>query len=132
MPETPWISPYKIEPEHDKDYVAVVTYLPLRSFLNFPNFFKHVELVQKQLHQSHGVIGFKLRADIFTKKTYTISVWEDMKSYKNFVTSGEHKDIMAQVPDYLGEDRKFVTVFIKGSEYPPSWEWVMKMLKRKK
>jgi len=129
MPETPWISPYKIEPEADKDYIAVITYLPLNSYLNFPNFFKQVGLIQKQLHKSHGVVGFKLRADILTKKAYTMSVWEDAKSLKNFITSGAHKDIMADVPSYLGEDRKFVTVFIKGSEFPPSWDWAFKVLK---
>ena len=129
MPETPWISPYKIEPKADKDYIAVITYLPLNSYLNFPNFFKQVGLIQKQLQQSHGVVGFKLRADILTKKAYTMSVWEDAKSLKNFITSDTHKDIMADVPNYLGEERKFVTVFIKGSQFPPSWDWAMKMLK---
>ncbi|GJM15820.1 MAG: hypothetical protein DHS20C13_11470 [Thermodesulfobacteriota bacterium] len=129
MPETPWISPYKIEPEADKDYIAVITYLPLNSYLNFPNFFKQSGLIQKQLHKSHGVVGFKLRADILSKKIYTMSVWEDAKSLKNFITSGAHKDIMADVPSYLGKDRTFATVFIKGSEFPPSWEWAIKMLK---
>ena len=128
MPETPWVSPYKIEPDYAKDYLAVITYLPLKSYLSFPSFFKHTQLIQNQLHKSHGVVGFKLRADILTKKAYTISVWEDAKSLKNFITSGAHKDIMSQVPDYLGKHRKFVTVFIKGSEFPSSWDWAMKML----
>ncbi|MGB3365482.1 MAG: hypothetical protein WBB48_11980 [Thermodesulfobacteriota bacterium] len=129
MPETPWISPYKIEPEPEKDYITVVTYLPLTSYLSFPNFFKHMQLIQKQLQQSHGVIGFRMRADILSKRNYTISVWEDAKSLKNFITSGAHGETMAEVPDYLGEDRKFVTVFIKGKEFPPSWDWAMQKLK---
>jgi len=129
MPETPWISPYKIEPEADTDYLTVITYIPLTSYLKFPTFFKHAGLIQEQLHKSNGLIGFKIRADILTKNTYTISVWQDIKSYRDFVNSGNHKEIMDQEPEYLGENRKFVTVFIKGSEFPPSWQWALSKLK---
>ena len=128
MPETPWISPFKINPESDKDYVAVITYLPITSYFKFPAFFKHVRAIQKQLHKSYGLVGFKLRADILTKKAYTLSVWEDTKSLRNFITSGEHGNMMKETPDYLGKDRKFVTVFIKGKDFPPSWQWAHKML----
>ncbi|MEM7007761.1 MAG: hypothetical protein AAF462_01350 [Thermodesulfobacteriota bacterium] len=129
MPQTPWISPFKITPEPDKEYITQITYLPVRSYLDFPGFFADVEKVQAQLQKSHGVIGFKLRADILSKKAYTISVWEDAKSLKEFITSGVHKEVMASDAKYLGDDRKFVTVFIKGSEFPPTWEWVFKTLK---
>ena len=129
MPESPWISPYNIKPDFDKDYIAVVTYLPLTSYMYFPKFFKQVSKIQKQLQQTPGVIGFKLRADILIKKAYTMSVWEDAASLKNFITSGEHKKIMEETTTFLSEDRKFVTVFIKGAEFPPSWDWAMKMLK---
>lgn len=129
MPETPWISPFNIKPEPDKDYIAQITYLPLTSYIHFPNFFKHVKLVQNQLQKTHGLIGFKVRADILTKKAYTMSVWEDAMSLKNFINSGAHKDTMKESTEYLGKDRKFVTVFIKGSEFPPSWDWAIKMLK---
>lgn len=129
MAETPWISPFKIEPESDKDYLAVITYLPIKSYLNFSTFFKDVGKIQDQLQKSYGLVGFKLRADILSKKTYTLSVWEDSKSLKKFLTSGAHGQIMTEPPDYLGSDRKFVTVFIKGQDFPPSWDWAMKMLK---
>lgn len=129
MPETPWISPYKIKPEAQKDYAVQITYLPLTSYKYFPKFFRDVEKVQIQLQQSQGIVGFKLRADILAKKAYTLSVWEDARSLKNFITSGKHKKTMNESPVYLGKDRKFVTVFIKGSQFPPSWEWAMKMLK---
>ncbi len=129
MPETPWISPFKITPGPDKDYVTVITYLPITSYFRFPEFFRDVRAVQDQLNKSYGLIGFKLRADILAKKTYTLSVWEDAASLKKFITSDAHKETMAKNPDYLGVDRKFVTTFIKGSDYPPSWDWAMKRLK---
>ena len=129
MPETPWISPFKIKPEPDRDYLAVITYLPLRSYFDFPKFFNDVQKVQAQLHKAHGVVGFKLRADILSKKSYTLSIWEDAKSLREFITSGAHKDLMASDAKYLGDDRKFVTVFLKGGEYPPSWDWAFKMLR---
>ncbi len=130
MAETPWISPFKITPEPDKDYIAVITYLPITSYFKFPEFFRDVRTVQEQIHKAHGVIGFKMRADILSKKTYTLSVWEDAKSLKNFMTSGAHGEVMAKNPDYLGSDRKFATVFLKGSEYPPSWNWALENLRR--
>ncbi|MDA7967305.1 hypothetical protein [Ruegeria sp.] len=129
MPETPWISPFKINPEPETDYIIQITYLPLRSYLDFPTFFKDVQKVQDQLQKSHGLIGFKLRADILAKQGYTISVWENAESLKKFISSGAHKETMDQSRDYLGEGRKFVTAFIKGSDFPPSWEWAIKMLK---
>lgn len=129
MAETPWISPFKIEPESDKDYLAVITYLPIKSYLNFSAFFKDVGEIQKQLQKSYGLVGFKLRADILSKKTYTLSVWEDTKSLKKFITSGAHGELMSKPPDYLVVDRKFVTVFIKGRDFPPSRDGAFKMLK---
>ena len=129
MLESPWISSFNIKPEPELEYIVVITYLPLKSYLSFFEFFKHVRFVQEQLQQTHGFIGFKLRADILTKKSYTMSVWEDAGSLKKFITSGTHGDLMSNCPEYLGDDRKFITVFIPGSDYPPCWEWAMEKLK---
>jgi len=128
MPETPWISPFKIDPEPDTDYLAVITFLPIKSYLSFSTFFTDVGKIQNQLQKSYGLVGFKFRVDLLSKKTYTLSVWEDAKSLRNFITSDAHKETMAKVPQYLGDGRKFVTVFIKGSDFPPSWDWALKLL----
>ncbi len=107
----------------------MITFLPITGYLRFPEFFRDVRAVQDQLHKSYGLIGFKLRADILSKKTYTLSVWEDAASLKKFITSDAHRETMAKNPDYLGADRKFVTTFLKGRDYPPTWQWAMKRLK---
>lgn len=58
-----------------------------------------------------------------------MSVWEDAGSLKKFITSGTHGDLMSKCPEYLGDDRKFITVFTPSSDYPSFWEWAMEKLK---
>jgi quinol monooxygenase YgiN len=128
MPATNWINPNNIDPEQEREYIALVTYLPLTGYFKFPSFFKYVSRIQVQLRTAPGLIGYKLRADILTKKTYTVSVWEDRDSLFSFVGSGAHKKTMAEIPGYLGKDRKFVEVKIKGREIPPGWDWVFQVL----
>lgn len=128
MPETPWISPFKIKPDPEKEYITVITYLPIKSYISLLEFFKQVRLVQEQLQRAHGVVAIKLRVDILTKKSYTMSVWEDTGSLKKFLSSGAHGELMKNNLGYLGEDRKFVTVSIPGKDFPPSWEWAYRVL----
>ena len=60
MPETPWISPFKIKPDSEKEYIAVITYLPIKSYVSIFEFFKHVRIIQQQLNKAHGLVAFKL------------------------------------------------------------------------
>ena len=123
------MNPHNIVPEPEKEYLAMITYLPVNGYLNFPGFFKDVSAVNTQLLKAKGLIGFMLRAEILTKNAYTVSVWEGRDSLLSFIGSGNHKEIMSKTPAYLSDNRKFIEFKIKGGEIPPSWERVFQIVK---
>ena len=61
-------------PEHDSEYLVLLTYLPLRRFRTFPAFFRLILAVQRQLAGTAGLVGYTLRARPFSRRFWTHSV----------------------------------------------------------
>jgi hypothetical protein len=60
MPAMPWKALGQIDPQHG--YLALLTFLPLRSRWRIPGFMIHTRRIAAQLQQTPRVVGFALFA----------------------------------------------------------------------
>jgi hypothetical protein len=75
MAEFPWQSHSRAAPE--RDYLALLSYLPLNSGWSIPRLLLYNARIRRQLRTSAGLVGYSLRARLSTKRFWTLSVWED-------------------------------------------------------
>jgi hypothetical protein len=122
MPEIKWTHVAKDSLEPERDYIALITYLPLTTHWIIPKFLYLTMQIQKQLAESDGAIGYALIAHILKKEFWTMSVWENDDGLSRFVMTGAHLRTMRELVRYLSDKRKFVNVNIKGYEIPLPWE----------
>lgn len=122
MAELIWTSFAKAEPQ--KDYLAILSYLPLRSFWVLPQFFYYTRRIQYQLRSARGCIGYSLLAHVFAKRFWTLSVWEDEVALMHFVHQGPHRETMIFLRQFMG-GTEFVRWKIAGSSVPPTWHEAM-------
>jgi quinol monooxygenase YgiN len=119
MPASPWRTFGSLEPEHD--YVALLSYLPLKSFWRIPHFFFYTAQVTKQLASADGVLGYSVLARPLSKQFWTLSAWKNDAALRAFVQHPPHVRIMTALNPHMGET-KFVRWTVKGSELPLLWE----------
>src|SRR5207249_12219868 len=67
-----------------REYVVLLSYLPLKKFRTIPKFLRATSKIEKQLSESQGIIGYSLHAELLKKKVWTLSGWEDRKSLVAF------------------------------------------------
>ena len=60
--------------EAGREYVAVVTYLPMKRVLTLGRWARSIRSVQKQLDETAGLIGYSLRVNPFRLEYWTLSV----------------------------------------------------------
>ena len=123
MPDLPWTS--SRTPERDTEYLVLLTYLPLRRFRTLPAFFRLILAVQRQLAGTAGLVGYTLRARLFSRRFWTLSVWESEDALKRFVVAQPHRDTMRKLRGKMGETT-FTRWPVSGSDLPPSWEDAIK------
>ena len=123
MPTFPWRSFGRAEPQ--RQYVALLSYLPLKRGLRIPWFLVHTVRIMGQLRRSRGLLGYSLHARLAAKHFWTLSVWEDEAALRGFVHAEPHARTMAALAPHMGETR-FVRWTLKGSELPLSWEDALK------
>src|SRR5215472_16723845 len=99
MPATPWKS-FRT-PEPGREYVALLSYLPLRTFGAFPKFFGYFIETQRQLRTAAGLIGYSMDAQPFSRRFWTLSVWEDSQALMNFVNQAPHSRIMRDLAPFM-------------------------------
>lgn len=122
MAETTWTSFAKPNPE--KEYVAILSYLPLRSYWALPQFFYYTRRIQTQLKSARGLLGYSLMAHVVAKRFWTISVWEDEVSLMSFVHKDPHREAMMILRRSMGGTH-FLRWKIIGSAVPPNWRVAM-------
>jgi hypothetical protein len=111
-------------PKPDQEYIAVLSYLPLRSFWALPQFFYYTRRIQTQMKSSRGLVGYSLLAHVLAKRFWTLSVWEDEVALMDFVHKQPHQEVMIILRRYMGGTH-FLRWMIKGSAVPPSWHEAM-------
>jgi hypothetical protein len=119
MTETPWRSYFRAAPE--RDYVALLSYLPLNSAWSLPRLVVYSTRIQRQLRTSSGLIGYSLRARLASKQFWTLSAWEDAAILQAFVAARPHVAVMKAMAPHMGATR-FVRWNVKGSELPLRWD----------
>jgi hypothetical protein len=119
MTETPWQSYSRAAPE--RDYVALLSYLPLNSAWSLPRLALYSTRIQRQLRTTSGLIGYSLKARLAAKQFWTLSVWEDETSLQAFVAAPPHVAVMKGMAPYMGATR-FVRWNAKGSDLPLRWD----------
>ena len=119
MPAKPWRSLSKIELE--REYLALLTFLPLKSFWRLPAFVLATAAVTKQLAAAQGLIGYSLLARPLTKNFWTLSVWLDEASLQAFIHHPPHVRLMASLTPHMRKTR-FVRWTVKGSQLPLLWD----------
>ena len=122
MAEIAWISLDKPTPE--KDYVAILSYLPIRSFWGLPQFFYYTRRIQTQLKTARGAVGYSLLAHVLAKRFWTLSVWENEFVLTDFIHNQPHREAMITLRRYMA-GTEFARWKIKGAAVPPSWSEAM-------
>lgn len=111
----------KISAENGREYLGLLTFLPLKTFRALPKFLKYNSQIERQLSESTGLIGYSVRAKLLSLNFWTLSVWESEAALMDFVYRLPHSEIMKSLAPYMGQT-KFTRWKLKGTEIPPSWD----------
>jgi hypothetical protein len=121
--DSPWkaLSPA----DKDREYIALLSYLPLKRYRAIPRFLQFSFQIQKQLRDTPRVIGYSLRAKLVSRNFWTLSVWENEKALMDFVAKIPHGEAMqTMIPD-MGPS-KFTQWKVNASALPLRWEEAIK------
>ncbi|HEX8137471.1 MAG TPA: DUF3291 domain-containing protein [Pyrinomonadaceae bacterium] len=113
-----WKSFASIDPE--REYLAQLSYLPLKSYRAIPRFLRYTSQIERQLAESRGLAGYSLQAQLLGKRFWTLSVWEDEQALMEFVYRLPHSDVMKSLISHMAQT-KFTQWKTKGSALPPPW-----------
>jgi hypothetical protein len=119
MPALPWKHFRAMEP--DREYVAMVSQLPLLRMSSTPTMLRLTMGIRRQLEETPGVVGYSLDAKVLARRYYTLSVWESDAALRAFVQHSPHRETMSALAPKMG-DTRFVTWTVRGSEPLPTWE----------
>ena len=120
--DTPWIK--FATPDTNREYFALLSYLPLNKYRAIPAFVKFSLQIQKQLRKTPGIIGYSLRAKLSSRNFWTLSAWIDEKQLTDFVVKIPHGQAMKAMTPYMGPT-KFTKWRVMGSALPLRWEEAM-------
>ncbi len=117
------IAPWKqvAKPDASKEYLAIVTHLPVKHYRAIPLVAKYSYKVENQLKETSGLIGYSMASKPWIKQFWTVSVWEDEAALMAFAFSGVHKDTMPRLHDDMGAT-KFGRWKVLGTDVPVTWE----------
>ena len=119
MPPLPWKT--LATPQPGVKYVALLSFLPLKSFVMIPKFLWFTFQTQRQLSRSPGLIGYSLLAEPFHRRFWTLSAWQDSASLMSFVEQIPHNKIMQSLAPHMGKTR-FVRWTVTATDIPLNWK----------
>ena len=93
--------------EPEREHVALLSYLPLKSYWRNPVFFFYTAQVVKQLASAEGVLGYSVLARPLSKQFWTLSAWKDDAALRTFVQYPHHVRIMTALAPHVGETKRF-------------------------
>jgi hypothetical protein len=125
--DMPW---KKIAPANPNgEYLALLTYLPLKKHRTIPLFLWSTFAIQKQLAGSAGILGYALRASPLEKNFWTMSAWLDEKSLMDFALRIPHSQVMKALAPLMGST-KFIRWKVAGSDVPLRWNVALERAKQ--
>jgi heme-degrading monooxygenase HmoA len=108
-------------------YVVLASHLPLRKVSSTVRFIRAVSAVRKQLASADGLVGYTLRAKPLARNYWTLSVWKDRDSLRQFTRKLPHAELMGSLKPLMGTT-KFAEWEINGSDGRPSWSEALEHL----
>lgn len=100
-------------PDKNGDFVALLSYLPLKSYWRVPQFLLCTAQVVKQLATADGLLDYSVLAHPLSKRFWTLSVWKDEDALRAFVHHPPHVRVMAGLAPYM-DKTQFVQWMVKG------------------
>lgn len=125
--DMPWKTTTPIDAKGE--YLALLTYLPLKKHRTIPRFLWSTFEIQRQLASCTGIVGYALRAKPLQKDFWTMSAWLDEKSLMDFTVRIPHSQVMKALAPHMGPT-KFTRWKVAGSEVPLRWEIAMQRAKQ--
>ncbi|MDQ3903181.1 MAG: DUF3291 domain-containing protein [Thermoproteota archaeon] len=80
----------------------------------------------KQAKQSHGIVDYAVKADFPKKHFWTLSIWKDQNSMRQFVMAEPHATAMKKFEEWAEEGSAFADWTSPSSSI--DWEEAMKRL----
>jgi quinol monooxygenase YgiN len=120
--DSPWIK--FATPDTNREYFALLSYLPLNKYRAIPALLKFLFQIQKQLRATPGIIGYSLRAKPLSRNFWTLSAWTNEKQLMDFVAKTPHAQAMKAMMPHMGPT-KFTKWKVSGSALPLRWEEAM-------
>src|SRR5256886_10823783 len=113
MVDLPWQSVHAAN--HQRQYLALLSYLPLKGYRKMWMFSRHVRAIRRQLARTPGLIGYSLRAKLFRHRFWTLSVWEDNAALTAFVRNEPHRMTMGALGPHMD-----ATAFVRWDVMAPT------------
>ena len=117
MPTLPWTNgPYA----DDAPLHVLTSTLPLTRYRDVARFLRWTLAIRKQLRTTPGCAGYTLDAKLLRKTFWTLSAWHDRDAMQEFVRSGAHASMLADMAGRLGKSR-FVESTATRADLPLDW-----------
>jgi hypothetical protein len=107
--------------EKDREYLALLSYLPLNRYSKIFAFMRFSAQINKQLRATPGAMGYSMRALLFTRRFWTLSVWEDSAALMEFVAKVPHSESMKAMAPFMGKTQ-FTQWKVSGAAVPLRWD----------
>lgn len=118
--EKPWTS--FVEPVPGREYLALVTYLPVGRWRAMPAFVRYAVGSVRQLSRSEGIVGYTLRALPLRRQFWTLTVWEDQGALAQYVGRQPHRSAMRWLRSSGMRDFVSTRWMVAPHAVPPSWD----------
>ncbi len=83
-------------------------------------FFTDTKNVLSDLPNQSGLIGYSFRFQIFGKKAWTMTAWEDEESRDRFASSPIHREAVRN-SRVTSQNMRFITVSVPEASLPMKW-----------
>ena len=90
-------------------------------------FWSHVGKVEASLPGHPGFVGYSKRKRLFGNEAWTMTIWTDEKSLKDFIESEVHQTAIRESMRAL-DSAAFARIELKREEIPLSWKSAQQML----
>jgi hypothetical protein len=107
-------------------YIHVATFLPLKGWRYMVQFQLMTSKVLKQAKQSPGMVDYAVKADFPKMRFWTLSIWKDRDSMRQFVMAEPHITAMKKFEEWAGDGSAFVDW--TSSSISIDWEEAMRRL----
>jgi uncharacterized protein DUF3291 len=110
----------------EKKYFHAATFLPIKSWRHMIPFQLMTSKVLRQAKHSHGILDYAVKADFPKKHFWTLSIWKDRESMRQFVMTEPHLTAMEKFDEWAGDGSAFADW--TSSSTSIDWEEAMRRL----